>query len=183
MLYLLEWTVGIINEEYTANKNGKLLIMKKLLITSLLVLIVSVVGYSQAYRTGIGVRLGNSNGVTVKHFISNQGALEGILSTRWGGFNFTGMYEHQYQIGSVQNFYWFIGAGGHAGVWDGDPNPWFEDNNDHVVIGADGIIGMEYTLKNAPLNFGLDWKPSINLIEDTGFWGDEFGLSVRFAIK
>lgn len=159
------------------------MIMKKILLTTALIAIVSVVGYTQSYNTAIGARVGNSNGATVKHFIGYQSALEGIVSTRWQGFNFTGLYELQYPIGNVENFYWFIGAGGHIGAWDGDNNPWFEDRDDHVVIGIDGIIGMEYTLKEAPLNFGIDWKPSLNLVEHSGFWGDEFALSVRFAFK
>jgi len=157
--------------------------MKKVLLTAILISIVSVIGYSQSYNTGLGLRLGNSNGVTVKHFISNQSALEGIVSSRWGGFNVTGLYEWHNQIGDVDNFYWFIGGGGHFGVWDGDDNPWFDDRDDHTVIGVDGIIGMEYTLKDAPINFGLDWKPSINIVEHNGFWGDEFGLSARFVFK
>ena len=36
---------------------------------------------AQDYQTGVGLRLGVSNGLTVKHFLSDRAALEGILHT------------------------------------------------------------------------------------------------------
>ncbi|HNP18263.1 MAG TPA: hypothetical protein PKL31_07520 [Fulvivirga sp.] len=157
--------------------------MKKIFLTILLTSAVMLTGYSQAYKTALGVRVGNSNGFTIKHFIGGQNALEGIISSRWRGVNLTGLYEHQFPMGNITNFYWFVGGGGHIGTWDGDKNPWFEDNNTHTVVGVDGIIGLEYTLEDVPLGFSADWKPSVNLVDDTGFWGDEIGISVRYTIK
>jgi hypothetical protein len=59
-------------------------------------------------------------------------------------------------------------------------NGWFTDNTSHVVIGIDGIIGLEYLFKDVPFNASLDWKPGFNLIGYTGFWGDEVAVSVRY---
>ena len=38
---------------------------------------------AQAYNTAVGLRLGSSSGLSVKHFISQDAAIEGILHTRW----------------------------------------------------------------------------------------------------
>ena len=48
---------------------------------------------AQDYKTGIGIRGGTQNGLTVKHFFSEHSAIEGIVSTRWEGFYVIGLYE------------------------------------------------------------------------------------------
>jgi len=50
-------------------------------------------GLAQDYKTGIGLRGDYFNGLTVKHFIASKAAIEGILSSRWQGFQVTGLYE------------------------------------------------------------------------------------------
>ena len=47
-------------------------------------------------------------------------------------------------------------------------------------IGIDGIIGIEYNIEPIPFNISLDWKPGLNLIGYTGFWGDELAFSIRY---
>ncbi len=78
--------------------------MKNILFT-LTLITTSLFSYSQDYTTGIGLRGGPSNGLTVKHFISQKAALEGILTTRWGGFGLTGLYEINVPIKSVSRLY------------------------------------------------------------------------------
>ena len=143
----------------------------------------SLTSKAQYYDTGIGVRLGASNGLTVKHFISKYTALEGIVTWRWQGVNVTGLYEIQKPIPSFSGLSWYYGGGAHLGFWDGNNNhPWFEQENDsNVVFGIDGTLGLEYVFVEAPLSLSLDWKPGINLIGYQGFWADEVGLSIRVA--
>jgi len=45
------------------------------------------------YKTGIGLRGGTSNGLTIKHIFGQKAAGELILSSRWKGFNITGLFE------------------------------------------------------------------------------------------
>ncbi|NBC82204.1 MAG: hypothetical protein GVY19_02370 [Bacteroidetes bacterium] len=139
------------------------------------------------YKTSIGIRLGAANGLTVKHFTSDATSLEGILSTRWDGFIITGLYEINQDVFDTRNFNFYYGGGAHVGFWDlnNRPTPWDSrddefDDNSYVAIGIDGIVGLEYTFDEVPFNLSLDWKPAFNLIEDTGFWFEHFGLSVRF---
>jgi len=151
--------------------------MKKYIVA--LVIFLSAFGISQAqdYENAVGLRAGLSNGITFKHFISTNDAAEGILSTRWGGFNITGLLERHTTAFDTDGLYFFYGAGAHLGSFN---NSWFLDNTNHIVIGIDGIIGLEYVLDELPLNVSVDWKPGFNFIGYTGFWGDELALSVRY---
>jgi hypothetical protein len=50
-------------------------------------------------------------------------------------------------------------------------------------LGIAGMAGIEYTLRDVPLNFSLDWKPMLNLYRN--FQEDlvDFGVSVRYRFK
>ena len=156
--------------------------MKRLLVAFTMFAVIGFTANAQDYGTGIGFRVGSSNGLTIKHFIGSETALEGLILSRWNGFNITGLYEIHNEAFSTPGLNWFYGFGGHIGFWHGSPNhPWFDnDTNSHSVIGVDGIVGIEYNLSNIPFNISLDWKPGFNIIGYTGFWSDELAFSVRF---
>jgi hypothetical protein len=151
--------------------------MKKCFLLIALIFSISAIIKAQDYENAVGIRAGLSNGITFKHFISTNDAVEGILSTRWGGFNITGLYEIHTTAFETDGLYFYYGGGAHLGSYN---NTWFNDTVNHTVIGVDGIIGLEYIVKQVPLNVSLDWKPGMNLIGYTGFWGDELALSVRY---
>ncbi len=138
--------------------------------------------FGQLYKTGVGARLGFFNGLTVKHYLQHERAIEGIVSTRWGGFFITGLYEFQRSFPDVNNLEWFYGGGAHIGFWDGrrGPGTWGET---HSVVGLDLIIGLEYTFDEFPFSASVDWKPVFNIIGRTGVWGDGIALSVRYTIR
>jgi len=135
------------------------------------------------YNTGIGLRLGSGNGITVKHFIKNGAAIEGILYTRWQGFIITGLYEVHNDIDGVKGLQWFYGGGAHIGSWNSSKRntPWGDNRSSSTVVGLDGIIGLDYKFDNAPINLSLDWKPAVNISDNGGLWWDEVALSVRFT--
>lgn len=138
---------------------------------------------AQSYATGIGLRSGVSNGLTVKHFIESDLALEGILHSRWRGLMITGLIEKHKDISEVRGLRWFYGGGAHIGSWNGNRNPpWAEPNfGGATVFGIDGIIGLDYIFTDVPINLSLDYKPAFNITHSAGFWGDEVALSIRFA--
>ncbi|MDA3892566.1 MAG: hypothetical protein PF517_12955 [Salinivirgaceae bacterium] len=154
--------------------------MKKIVIITLIALCLTTVSKAQDYNTGIGLRVGYTNGLTVKHFIGSTSALEGILGTRWGGFEITGLYELSYQAFHTDRLNWYIGFGGHVGFWDGNNTYWGDDNKNYTVIGIDGILGLEYNFREVPINLSIDWKPAMNIVGYTGFWGDGGALSIRY---
>lgn len=145
--------------------------------------------YSQDYKTGIGVRFGWDYGITVKHFISGQDALEGVFSSRWRGFQFTGLYERHTPAFRTEGLKAYFGGGGHVGTYYGRYyRPYYfrpEDRyyNDYFVnIGVDGVLGLEYTIPSAPLSFSLDLRPGIDLVYLTPVYIGG-GFSIRYAIK
>lgn len=157
--------------------------VKKMLIGVAFVLLMATSLNAQNYKTGLGGRLGFFNGFTVKHFMKNDKALDGLLSFRWNGFVITGLYEHQRPLKGVENLDWFIGIGGHVGFWDRGDYYWHHYDDNHTIIGLDLIGGLEYTFDEVPINIGLDWKPAFNFVGDDHVWFDGLALSIRYAIK
>ncbi len=140
----------------------------------------SIVGLAQDYNTGIGLRGGYFNGLTLKHFVSSNTAIEGIISSRWRGLQVTGLYEIHNQAFNTNRLNCYYGIGGHVGFWDGNRTNWGDNGTSYTVIGVDGILGMEYNFSEIPFNLSLDWKPSFNLVGYTGFWGDGGAVSLRY---
>lgn len=159
--------------------------MKTIRVIALFVLLISssVIANAQNYKTGIGGRFGFFSGLSLKHFIQRDNALEGLLSFRWNGFIITGLYEYQKPLKGVNNLDWYVGIGGHVGFWDGGDYYYHYYNDAHSVFGIDLIGGLEYSFKEVPFNIGLDWKPAFNLIGDDHLWFDGLALSLRYTIK
>ncbi len=138
---------------------------------------------AQNYNTALGIRAGAFNGVSLKHFLSSRHAVEGILSFRWQGFSVTGLYEIHDQAFDVQGLQWYYGFGAHVGFWDGRNVRWTDGVDNQVILGVDGIIGLEYNFAEIPINISLDWKPALNLIGYSGFWADGGAISVRYLFR
>lgn len=141
---------------------------------------------AQDYKTGIGIRLGGiTQGITVKHFMNSNGALEGILSFGHSTFRITGLYEWQNSIPNAPGLAWFVGGGAHIGFYnDGygyyynkhhghyGSYYYYDDGSSQTVLGLDFIIGMEYKIPNAPISLGLDLKPFFDLTDNNFFYWD-----------
>ena len=148
--------------------------MRKILLSLVLVIAMTVIVNAQDYRNGIGIRGGYNNwGLTFKHFVSEKNAFEGILYAAPHGFNVTGLYEIHNEAFEVDNLNWYFGFGAHLGSYD-------EGDDQSVVLGADGILGIEYSFTEAPINIGLDWNPYFNIIGDPGFKPAGFAISIRY---
>jgi hypothetical protein len=153
--------------------------MRKFILTTILATTVVMLSNAQDYETGLGLRVGTGVGFTVKHFINERSALEGLLTTRWHGFDITGLYEKHAMAFDVDHLQWYYGFGAHLGFYDGDYVEWGAPGSTYNVLGIDGIIGLEYSFTEAPINVGIDLKPALNLTGYTGLWA-EFGLTVRY---
>lgn len=138
-------------------------------------LVIAMSAAAQDYRFAVGVRLSNStptlnNSVTGKYFITEQSAIEGLISfgSRFG----VGALLEIHKKFQPQGFSWFYGGGAYVG---------FGDNNTYV--GPTGIIGLDYKFPSIPLNLSLDWKPELDIVPSIRFVPDAFALSARFAFK
>lgn len=149
-------------------------------------LIGSTSSYAQRdYRTGIGFRAGPMAGLSLKQFITKREAIEAIISSRWHGTLVQGLYEIHQDIFKDTSLNFYYGGGAHYGHWnlDGHPHPWYDEDGTYSALGIDGIVGLEYSLTDAPLSFSLDWKPMFNVTSYTGFWMDDIGLTIRVYIR
>jgi hypothetical protein len=153
--------------------------MKRAFLILLFTAVVTITGYGQDYKTALGLRAGLPYGVTVRHFINKENALEGILASRWTGLVITGLYENESWLGNYPGLNWYWGVGAHAGFWDAGTNP--NVNTTGAVIGVDAILGIEYTFDEFPINLSLDLLPSLNLIGSTGWGGINGALSIRYV--
>lgn len=156
--------------------------IKLLFLSFLFVLLTVSYGHAQKnYDNALGIRLGSWPGITYKHFVTQRGAFEAILSTKWHGYMFHGLYEVHHKVFNEPGFNFYYGAGGHVGHWNvrTHRHPWYDDAGTYSAIGVDGILGLEYTLSTIPLNFSIDWKPMFNIVNYTGLWVDDVAFSVR----
>lgn len=157
--------------------------MKKIMLV-LLVLVtgwatqVSAQALGSSYRTAIGAKV-YPGAISVKHFVRDQAALEGLASFWRFGFRFTGLYEFHGDINGAPGLKWYIGPGAHIGVHN---DRWGRryDEDAGLDLGVDGVIGLDYKINGAPINLSLDWQPSFTLLTEPYFrsWG---GLGVRFT--
>ena len=158
--------------------------MKKyfLLLILPLIVVASAGSASAQYNNAVGLRLGPAWGITFKHKMSDAAGLEFLLNTHWGGFSVTGMYEHHIPVlTDGMNFY--IGGGAHLGFYGGNGryDKYWDNYGGGAYLGLDGILGLEYTFSEIPLNLSIDWKPAFDIVGHRGFWGDGGALSVRYA--
>jgi hypothetical protein len=131
---------------------------------------------AQDYKFALGIRFSTaaptlSNSISVKYFINERDAVEGLVSfgTRFG---LGGLFEVHEIIGSVQSLTWFYGGGGYVGFQYGA-----------TYLGPTGVVGLDYKFQHAPLNLSLDWKPELDIIPIINFVPDALGLTVRFVFK
>ncbi len=155
--------------------------MKRGIFTILTSLILVASSYTQEYKTSMGIRAGLPTGLTLKHFLNRDYAVEGVLATRWGGFTLAGFFEKEHRVKNYHGLNWFWGGGIHTGIWDTGYNPRLSGNYSGPVFGIAGIMGLEYTLDYQPLNFSVDLFPSLNLIGSAGWGGINGAVSVRYV--
>jgi hypothetical protein len=128
---------------------------------------------SSSYKTAVGVKF-YPGAITVKHFVKETAAIEGIGYFWDKGFRFVGLYELHYDLLQVEGLKWYVGPGAHIGFYN---DKYYEGN---TLFGIDGIIGVDYKIKGAPLNLSIDWNPSFEFGDGSGF--ESFGgLAIRFA--
>ncbi len=157
--------------------------MKKTGLILVFVTLISGMSMAQNYDNAIGIRGGLFNGLTYKTALSSNAYFEGIFSTRWEGFMVTGLYEIAKPLdANAPGLNWYYGFGAHVGFFDADNDgPWDEGDFDGPIIGADGILGIEYTFAEVPINLSLDWKPAINLFGYDEFWADNAAFAIRYT--
>ena len=157
--------------------------MKKLLFTIIAGVALFTTSVSdvkaQDYKNAIGGRFGSANGVSFKTGLNKNAMLELIGNFRsnsnFNYFQVTGLYEVYNPINGAEGLNWFYGGGATIGSvkakgFDGD-----------VYLGANGVLGLDYKFKDAPINLSLDWIPTLQLTPSADFYSGDVGLGIRFT--
>jgi hypothetical protein len=166
--------------------------MKKQFRTLLVLFLFACPGkaFSQNYQTAAGLKF-YPGALTVKHFIKQNAALEGLLYAWSYGLRITALYEYHAPIKEASGLQWYAGGGIHFGAWNDrwrDRYDTYYSNNPYRsgYVGLDGVLGLDYKIKDAPLNLSLDWQPSFNFGDgpgNYGFYSGLGGLAIRYTFK
>ncbi len=144
---------------------------------------------SPSYSQAIGGRFGVANGITYKHFLNESHAIDGIVNFQgnrsFALFKLLALYEIHLPIYvvDVEGLQWYYGFGGGIGSYRykniGDSR--YDERG--LAWSFDGVVGLDYKLPTAPLNFSIDWKPTLELTPESGLRFDGIGLSIRYVIR
>ncbi len=131
---------------------------------------------STNYKNALGVKF-YPGAVSYKHFLNQKDALE-LIGYFWNrGTRITGLYEIHGNIENAGGLKWYIGPGAHVGFYN---NKYYSGG---TFIGVDGVIGLDYKIKSAPINLSLDWQPSFEFGDGAGFNGNWGGFAVRYVFQ
>lgn len=137
-------------------------------------------------KGAIGVRFGSAQGITYKHTLSENRALEGILSIQsnssYRRFRVVGLYEYYRPLAS--GFNWYYGFGGSLGSYK-DKDKTVDGKriqyDSELSVSIDGIVGIEYNIPQSPFQVSLDVKPYFDFLQSSSIkLIDPIGFSFRY---
>ncbi|PAW95286.1 hypothetical protein CKK33_17980 [Mucilaginibacter sp. MD40] len=141
---------------------------------------------AQDYKTAVGLKFGGyENGPSIKYFMNEGTALEGIIGLRSHGVVFSGLYELHQPAFNTSGLKFYYGFGAHLGSvgsgvykrFGGDDKIY---NDSHLLLGADAVLGLEYKIAEAPIAISLDLNPRVELA--TGpFFDVAPGLGIKYT--
>ena len=138
------------------------------------------------YKTAVGLKFGAyEDGVTIKWFADPSTSYEALLGFRNHGFVVTGLYELNQEAFNVPELKFYYGFGAHIGAegrgyYDRIGGGAEYYNNGHVLLGADGVVGLEYVIPKSPIAISLDLNPRLEVA--TGpFFDIGPGLGVKYT--
>lgn len=132
------------------------------------------------YEGAVGVRIGTPFGASGKYFLTQDVALEGFFGSRRSGYEFgmLGLWHHDF--GWKREYNWYYGGGTHLGFSEYSNSEEGRQRSE-VTFGFAAALGVEYTMREIPLNIAVDWKPEMNFAGVTGLHLLSGGVSVRYT--
>lgn len=128
------------------------------------------------YQTAIGIRGGETSGLSIKYFLTNNQAIEGIVGVWRNGFSTTVLWEKYESAFNVDGLNWYYGAGGHASIGNGtvfvryDNDRFYQYRRGGMGLGVDAIVGIEYAIPKIPFAVSLDLKPYAEIVTSGNLW-------------
>jgi hypothetical protein len=138
--------------------------------------------YSSPYKKAIGFKL-NPGAISYRSFYTRNKAVEGIGFISLDGFQLTILNEKFTPFANAENLTWYMGYGGHFNLWSERYTLNNPSKSAGVAVGIDGMLGLDYKLKNTPINLSVDIQPAFNFVGASYFdlgWG---GIGIRYTIK
>jgi hypothetical protein len=163
------------------------LFMKKttLLFFAIFTLITSQRAAAQDYKLAAGLKFAYEYGPSVKYFYQSDAAIEAVIGFRSRGAVLTGLWEKHVAAFNVDKLKFYYGFGAHvggigAGTYRrggfGTGDLVYSDSS--LLLGADGVVGLEYVIPNAPIGISLDLNPRLEVAR-----GPFFDLSPGIGVK
>lgn len=140
------------------------------------------------YKTSVGLRFGvyTYGNASIKHFISEQDAIEaylgarafGIIGLRYARFELGALYQHHIPIEAdiPGNLRWYIGGGPYLGLSTGTIN-------NGIDLGGMAGPGLDYAFEDLPINISFDVYLGIQLVREFEIGFRQGGLSVRYIFQ
>jgi len=120
---------------------------------------------AQDYKSAIGAKLGYGLIASYKTFLNEKAAVDIFGGIRWGGLAAGAYYLNHTPIKSVDRLTWYWGFGGSFTTWD------FGISDTYYEIGVSGVLGLDYTFDEIPLNVSVDWAPTFVVADSWDFTG------------
>lgn len=125
---------------------------------------------AQPYDHAAGVRAGYSSGFTYKGFFLHRMSAVGVdVLYNPNGLVISGQFLFHAEPFRNRRWLVYAGAGPMGGRWD-----------DNLSLGILGSAGIEYTLRDLPLNFGFDWRPMLGIYRYTEYELLDIGFTIRY---
>jgi hypothetical protein len=141
---------------------------------------------SPDYTTALGLKFGPyESGISAKYFMNQRTSIEGILGFNNHGVVVTGFYELNLPAFNVPGLKFYYGAGAHIGA-EGAGDYAVLGNNEiysatHLLLGVDGVLGLDYKIPQTPIAVSVDLDPRIELATGPFFdVGPALGLKYTF---
>ena len=137
----------------------------------LLIAAIAFLSFQFSSAQELGARFGNVVGNYAAVDIVwgfNSGRIHADVSFG-DGVGAEALYDFLFGSLGGEPLYYYVGAGAYA--WIGDP----------FRLGVSAEAGLEYRFETIPLALGLDWRPAFQVIDNTYFHVDRFGLNLRFV--
>lgn len=167
----------------------KCIVMKKLLVVAIFLNGMFGIAQENSYKTAIGLRAGETSGLTIKQFVGSSTAFEGILGMWSHGLSATLLFEKYVPTAEVSGLSWYYGGGGHVAFetvhygWYYYHPRYYRYRYGYMGIGIDGVLGLEYKIPRAPVAFSLDLKPFIELqTRGVAWFSLDPGLGIKVAL-
>lgn len=162
----------------------------KSILFSVFVTVLLCVGTAQAqdYKSAIGGKLGYGLIASYKTFLNERAAIDVFGGLRWGnGLAAGAYYLNHTPIESIDRLHWYWGVGGSFTTWDYG----IIGLDNYYELGVSGVLGLDYSFSDLPLNISLDWAPTIVLADSYDVAGSSISrfrsgygaLSVRYILN